>query len=344
MDIFLLLGASNRAFALMAHLFQEQLRVRAAPLISVVISAFGRGGLLAQSVRTVSAALPAEVIVIDGDETDEVADVLASVDASVPVRSVRQHPGAELAAARNRGLRESRGDYIVFLDAGDHLAPGALDLGATTLGDHPACAFVSGRCQALRHDGIRLVTAMHPRIVRNHYRELLRHNYISNPATVMFRRAVLERVGGFNAGLNGATDYELYLHIARHYPVYDLATVVAECRSEKHANAADMLRETLEVLWSQRPFLEGDDASLAAYRDGQRFWQDFYGTQLAHEIRTAAHEHDWATVISKSAVLAEYYPRGLWHHVARGAHRLLDDIEAEPQGSARARVRAGVRS
>ena len=318
--------------------------MRAAPLISVVISAFGRGGLLAQSVRTVSAALPTEVIVIDGCETDEVADVLASLETTVPVRSVRQHPGAELAAARNRGLRESQGDYIVFLDAGDHLAPGALDLGATTLGDHPACAFVSGRCQALRHDGIRLVTAMHPRIVRDHYRELLRHNYISNPATVMFRRAVLERVGGFNAGLNGAADYELYLHIARHYPVYDHATVVAECRSERHANAADMLRETLEVLWSQRPFLEGDDASLAAYRDGQRFWQDFYGTQLAHEIRTAAHEHDWAAVISKSAVFAEYYPRGLWHHVAGGAHRLLDDIEAEPQGSSRARVRAGVRS
>ena len=318
--------------------------MRAAPLISVVISAFGRGGLLAQSVRTVSAALPTEIIVIDGDETDEVSDVLASLETTVQIRSVRQHPDAEMATARNRGLRESRGDYIVFLDAGDHLAPGALDLGATTLGDHPECAFVSGRCQALRHDGIRLVTAMHPRIARNHYRELLRHNYISNPATVMFRRAVLERVGGFNAGLNGAADYELYLHIARHYPVYDHATVVAECRSEKHGNAADMLRETLEVLWSQRPFLEGDDASLAAYRDGQRFWQDFYGTQLAHEIRTAAHDHDWATAIAKSAVLAEYYPRGLWHHVARGAHRLLNDIEAEPQGSARARVRAGVRS
>ena len=327
-----------------AHVYQEQLRVRAAPLISVVITAFDRGGLLAQTVRSISAALPAEVIVIDGDATDEVAEVLASLETGLPVRSIRQHPDAELTAARNRGLRESRGDYIVFLDAGDHLAPGALDLGATTLGDHPACAFVSGRCQALRYDGIRLVTALHPRIARNHYRELLRHNYIANPATVMFRRAVLERVGGFNSGLNGAADYELYLHIARHYPVYDHATVVAECRSEKHVNAADMLRETLDVLWSQRPFLEGDEASLAAYRDGQRFWQDLYGTQLAHEIRVAMHEHDWTTAISKSAVLAEYYPRGLWHHVARGAHRLLDDIDPKPQESARAGVRAGIRS
>jgi glycosyltransferase involved in cell wall biosynthesis len=318
--------------------------VRAAPLISVVITAFDRGGLLAQTVRSISSALPAEVIVINGDETDEVADVLASLETGIPVRSVRLHRDAELATARNRGLRESRGDYIVFLDAGDHLTPGALDLGATTLGDHPACAFVSGRCQALRDDGIRLVTAMHPRIARHHYRELLRHNYIASLATVMFRRAVLERVGGFNAGLNGAADYELYLHIARHYPVYDNATVVAECRSEKHANAADMLRETLEVLWSQRPFLEGDEASLAAYRDGQRFWQDLFGTQLAHEIRTAVHEHDWATAISKSAVLAEYYPRGLWHHVARGAHRLLNDMEAEPQERVRAGVRASVRS
>ena len=152
----------------------------------------------------------------------------------------------------------------------------------------------------------------------------------------MFRREAVERAGGFNPGVNAAADYELYLHIARHHPVFDHATVVAHYRkhdANMSSDAGRMLRETLEVLWSQRPFLEGDEASLAAYHDGQRLWQDFYGTQLADEIRMAVRRHDWMTAASKSVVLAEYHPRGLWHHLARKGRRLVKGVGPEPRPS-----------
>jgi hypothetical protein len=88
-------------------------------------------------------------------------------------------------------------------------------------------------------------------------------------------------------------------------------------------NAARMLRETLAVMRSQRPFLEGDEASLAAYEEGWRMWQDFYGAHLATEIRIAARNYRWLEAASKAAVLALYHPRGLWHHARRKTHLVL---------------------
>jgi glycosyltransferase involved in cell wall biosynthesis len=310
------------------------MRVRAAPLISVIVPCYNHGHFLREALDSIGpSSLSIEIVVVDDGSTDDTGKVLAAFETPHTLRCIRQ-PNAGLANARNRGLRESHGDLLVFLDADDRLTPGALDIGAAALAEHPECAFTFGRCTMMDTDGSLMPTTLQPRIVHDHYRELLRRNYIWMPATVMFCREAVERAGGFNPNVNAAADYELYLHIARHHPVHDHAQVVALYR--KHAanmsgNAARMLRETLDVLWSQRPFLESDEASLVAYREGCRLWQDFYGTQLADEIRTDVRRGDWISAVSKSAVLAEYHPRGLWHHLVRKASRVVRGLEPEPR-------------
>lgn len=305
--------------------------MHASPLISVIVPSFNHGRFLSEALGSVATSLPVEIIVVDDGSTDETSDVLAAVETPHGFRTIRQ-ANAGLAHARNRGLRESHGEYVVFLDADDRFAPGALDVAAAALDEHPECAFVFGRCTMMDRDGTLLTTPAQPRIARDHYRELLRRNYIWMPAVVMFRREAIERAGGFNPNVNAAADYELYLHIARHHPVHDHGTVVAHYRrheSNMSGNAGRMLRETLEVLWSQRPFLEGDPASLAAYREGWHLWREFYGTQLADEIRGDVRAREWSAALSKAAVLAEYHPRGLWHHLVRKAGRILQRIEPE---------------
>lgn len=296
------------------------------PVVSVIVPCFNHGRFLHEALTSIGTpAVHTEIVVIDDGSTDSTAAVIARFETANEFRSVRQQ-NAGLAAARNRGLRESRGRYLVFLDADDRLVPGAVDLGAARLDEHPECAFVFGRSRMMDRDGTLLVTPEQARIVRDHYRELLRRNYIWMPAMVMFRRDPLERVGGFNAAVNAAADYEMYLHLARHYPVFDHGQMVAHYR--KHdmnmsGDAAKMLRETLAVLRSQRPFLEGDQASLVAYQEGWRAWQDFYGAHLANEMRVAARNNHWVDVLAKAAVLAVYHPRGLWHHARRKAGVVL---------------------
>jgi glycosyltransferase involved in cell wall biosynthesis len=288
------------------------------PLISVVIPCYNQGQFLGQAIASVadSSYAPVEIVVVDDGSTDGTA-VLARA-----FPEVRYHfqPNGGLAAARNRGFRESRGELIVFLDADDRLAPGALDIGAAALLARTECEFASGRCLMMSIDGRLLPTPPQRPIAHDHYRELLRHNYIWMPAMAMFRRRAIERAGGFNQHINAAADYELYLKIARAYPVHDHGQVVAYYRrhdGSMSANAARMLRETLKVLEAERPLLEGDEASIRAYREGRRTWQHFYGTHLVNEIRAHVHSREWPEALRKAAILGVYHPRGLAHHAGR---------------------------
>src|SRR5690606_4243682 len=219
--------------------------------------------------------------------------------------------------------------YIVFLDADDRLALGAIEVGVARLEERPECAFVYGRCTMMDADGTLMPTPEMPRIIRDHYREMLRRNYIWTPAAVMFRREPLDRIGGFSTAVNAAADYEVYRHLARHYPVFDHAQIVAHYRrhdGNMSGNAGRMLRETLAVLRSQRPFLQGDDASLAAYREGWEIWQEFYGAHLATEVRHAVRSHRAIEAVSKATVLACYHPRGFWHHLKRKSELTLEAL------------------
>jgi glycosyltransferase involved in cell wall biosynthesis len=293
------------------------------PVVSIVIPCFNHGRYLAEALASIGTpAVRTEIVVVDDGSTDETQAVIAAFESSNDFHPIRQQ-NAGLATARNRGLAYSRGRFVIFLDADDRLAPGAVDLGASMLSERPECAFVFGRCQMMGHDGTLLPTPQQPRISLDHYRELLRRNYIWMPAMVMFRRDPLIRVGGFNGDVNASADYEMYLHIARHFPVHDHGQVVAHYRrhdTNMSGDAALMLRETLDVLRAQRPFLEGDAASLAAYDEGWRNWQEFYGSLLVTEIRGHVRQSRWADAFAKTMVLGRYHPRGLWHHALKKSH------------------------
>ena len=296
------------------------------PLVSIVIPCYNHGAYLGEALQSIGTPRArTEIVVVDDGSRDSTPDVIATFETSNVFRSVRQ-PNAGLAAARNRGLRESHGDYVIFLDADDRLAPGAVDLGVSQLDQHPEATFVYGRCLMMDREGTLLVTPVPPRIIRDHYRELLRRNYIWMTATVTFRRDALKRVGGFNLAVNASADYDMYLHVARHYPVYDHGQVVAYYRkhdTNMSGNASRMLRETLAVLRNQRRFLEGDPASIAAFEEGWRNWQEFYGAHLATEIRLAVRQRRLIDAARKAAVLGRYHPRGLWHHARRKTTRTV---------------------
>jgi len=65
-----------------------------------------------------------EVVVVDDGSTDETGDVLARIDD--PRVVVIQQDNAGPAAARNRGMRAARGQYIAFLDSDDLWYPHSL--------------------------------------------------------------------------------------------------------------------------------------------------------------------------------------------------------------------------
>ncbi len=109
--------------------------VKSSSNLSVVIPAFNRAELIAQTLRSLlNQTLPAdEIIVVDDGSTDSTAEAAESEfsvfsrrfsgKGKLPRFQVIRQMNAGPAAARNRGFAESRGEFIHFFDSDDIAAP-----------------------------------------------------------------------------------------------------------------------------------------------------------------------------------------------------------------------------
>jgi glycosyltransferase involved in cell wall biosynthesis len=86
--------------------------------VTCVVPVFNGEKYLAEALESVFSQTyePIEVVVVDDGSTDSTPAILAGFGDKI--RSVRQENSGP-SAARNRGIEESRGDYIAFLDADD---------------------------------------------------------------------------------------------------------------------------------------------------------------------------------------------------------------------------------
>lgn len=191
-------------------------RTEAGVLISVVIPAYNYARTLARAVESVCAQLdgvPAELIVIDDGSTDETPAVIAALQAAHPgrLRAIRKENGG-LASVRNLGIREAAGKYLVFLDADDEMAPGALEAIQKHVETHPETRMVIGGHYSVTADGRRREHA--PGLLPEHsverVRDYLLHKRItlSNGACAMHREV-------FTRG-----DYPEHFRSAEDIPVF----------------------------------------------------------------------------------------------------------------------------
>lgn len=114
-----------------------------APLVSILIPCHNAAPWLAATLESALAqSWPhREIIVVDDGSTDG-SLALARTFADRGARVLTQ-PNAGASAARNRAIRESRGDCLQFLDADDLLSPGKLAAQVALLAGRPAGAVAS---------------------------------------------------------------------------------------------------------------------------------------------------------------------------------------------------------
>ena len=286
-------------------------------LVSVIVPCYNQARFLSEAIESIlqQEYSMLEVIVIDDGSSDDTAGVATSYR---DVRFIRQS-NQGLSKARNKGLIESRGEYVTFLDADDRLLPRAIETGVRALDQNPDWALVYGHYRYIDANGdILPVPARRPVIIEDSYEGLLRHNFICMHGAVMYRRAVLELVGGFNPSLRFCEDYDLYLRIARLFPIGSHDELVAEYRIHGQAasrNHAGMLKTGIKVLHSQCHYIKENERYRRAYEEGLRAWREGYGNWLVEDIRARIHERkEWMRLAEDLLTLLLYYPRGFTLH------------------------------
>ena len=258
---------------------------RAAALVSVVIPCFNHAQFLGDAIESVLAQTYSnfEIVLVDDGSTDDTAEVAKRYPR---VKYVRQQ-NAGRSAARNTGLRQSRGEFVAFLDADDRLLAHALQTGFDSLAEHPECAFVSGHCRVIDTSGSVLAAPRQRCVERDHYIELLGGGtYIWCPASVLYRRRVFDFVHGFDPAMVPVEDYDLYLRITKDFPVHCHAQVIAEYRqhgANTSRNLAVMQKAALAAHCAQWDYAKANKRYREAYAAGERFWREQY--PLQHMIR-----------------------------------------------------------
>jgi glycosyltransferase involved in cell wall biosynthesis len=147
----------------------------------------------------------------DGSVKPETREVLHEFknDPRITIHRLPRNSG--IAAASNAALALAEGEFVVFLDHDDEISRDALFEVAAYLNEHPDADFIYTDEDKLELDGTRTGPYFKPDWSPEHF---LTNMYTCHMMVV--RRALLERIGGFRAGFEGAQDYDLVLRLTEH--------------------------------------------------------------------------------------------------------------------------------
>ncbi len=187
------------------------------PLVSVIIPAYNRAGMLRQAVDSVLEQdyRPTEVLVIDDGSVDETPVVLSAYEDRI--RCFRQE-NAGVSAARNTGIRASRGEFIAFLDSDDYWLPGKLTAQVDWFLGHPESMICQTEEIWIRNGRRVNPRQKHRKRAGDIFIESLSLCLVS-PSAVMLRRRLLDETGLFDPELPACEDYDLWLRVSSRYRV-----------------------------------------------------------------------------------------------------------------------------
>ena len=179
--------------------------------VSVVIPAYNARDTIQEEIRSVQAqTVPVrEVIVVDDGSADGTANVVREEFSSVRLFQV---VNGGPSRARNYGIQVAEASWVAFLDADDCWHPQKVERQLKVLDEHPEVGLVASDWVRLYHGPPHLPFAL--KVSSVSYRQLLILNRFQT-STVIVKKSILEAVDAFDASLDGAEDWDLWVRVAR---------------------------------------------------------------------------------------------------------------------------------
>jgi len=183
----------------------------AAPRFSIVTPVYETPAAvlwdMLESVRGQSFADWELCLVDDASPTAWVRETLDRVAAEEPrIRIAHRAENGGIVAASNDALALARGEFVALLDHDDKLHPDALRLVDAAIGDDPEVDYVYTDEDKLEERGRHLSPFLKPDWSPERMRTQMYTCHLS-----VFRRALVEEVGGFDGEFEGAQDWDLVL-------------------------------------------------------------------------------------------------------------------------------------
>jgi glycosyltransferase involved in cell wall biosynthesis len=251
------------------------------PLVSVIIPAYNRAHTVHETVDSVLAQTHAnlEVIVVDDGSKDNTQEVLRGYGGRI--KNIQQANAGQMVA-RNRGIAESAGEIVTFLDSDDIWLPRCVERHVKLLqktGPEVPCSLANGWLEF--SDGRRITSfrnsSLEPTLEEGLWlnpADVLPTRFVMFCQFVAIRREALKIVRGFDEDLKYMEDYALPLRLSLLGPWGFIREPLVVWRQ----GAADTVSVSQRALKQARPLRE----SLLVIR--KRYLQDIAGKQ---EYKTA---------------------------------------------------------
>jgi glycosyltransferase involved in cell wall biosynthesis len=180
-------------------------------LISIIIPCYNVQDYIEECVESVFSQTykHIEVICIDNNSTDQTWVKLEKLQVVYPSLVIDRElkPGAP--AARNKGLKMSKGEWIQFLDADDLLLPEKIEHQMRIIYENPDCSFIAGSC--LKRDLSGNNTVNKP-VEQNPFKSLFA-TQLGNTCANLWSRYVIEAIHGWNETLKSSQEADLMFRL-----------------------------------------------------------------------------------------------------------------------------------
>ena len=220
---------SKRCFAFMeeiASYFVSKAEQSNQPLISVIMPVYNRKDVVMKAIESVlnQTYKNFELIVIDDASTDGTTQLLKELKHE-KIKVVFHEKNKYASGARNTGLKESKGEFIAYLDSDNLLDERYL---AATVGaflEFPdAGGIYSAQYRYETYDSKPFAVQFAPL-----NKSLLHNHNFIDMNCFAHRRSVYENLGGFDETLKGADDWELILRISNYSKIYSVPFLLSKC-------------------------------------------------------------------------------------------------------------------
>ena len=265
--------------------------------VSVVVATNRSGPYLAEALASVAAqSRPVDELVVVDDGSPDPGAVRAILEGGPAARLVRIEASG-VCVARNRGVLETTGDLVVFLDDDDRWHPDRIREHLRAMAASPAA--VASYC------GMRTIDGAGDELVAADQRPAPdREAIVRGPGVMLpnlvLRRTVFDAVGGFDPAYRQGEDLDLVLKAAAHGPfAYVDATLV-----DYRYHATNTTRSFRALANSIRTILRRHRAEAVAARQGElvgayderlRANDRFAWWSAARSVRACLRAHRWTT-------------------------------------------------
>lgn len=221
------------------------------PLVSIIIPAYKAGQYIEETIQGVldQTHTNFELIIVDDGSPDNQADIIAPIAASdARIQYIKQKNGG-VSSARNHGYRLSKGVFLAFLDADDIWLPNNLKLKLAKFASDPDFGLVHSD-MAIMDGNSQLTGATKSGKEGYILDDLLSWNgtCVPTPSSILVKKEVIEKVGGFDLELSNAADQEFFFRTAKAYKIGRVPKVTWWYRvhdNNMHSNIPVMEKDAL---------------------------------------------------------------------------------------------------